>query len=298
VSEPLDPVGFTETEFLGWLYSPERTKGLSDTQKSLTMLTEEMVRLNGSSDLTREKFIDLFNRARAFYEQNKGYIVGAEYDALGRNLGILQESLEVREKLRGNPFAEDGGEEQLRQVERFLYQVEQESKRAATSTGQVQLNLSSATSPARSLAESSLAAADAFERMARASGQINMPSIPTAATLTSAKGGLVRKLSAGGLVQVARHLAQGGFLPQGTDTVPAMLSPGEFVVNARSARKFFSQLVAINAGVRPVYRQEGGPVTNVGDIHVSVQGGQSARQTARTIAAGVRRELRRGTSTL
>ena len=46
------------------------------------------------------------------------------------------------------------------------------------------------------------------------------------------------------------------------------------------------------------YRQEGGPVTNVGDIHVNVQGGQSVRQTARTIAAGVRRELRRGTSRL
>jgi len=298
VSDPLDPVGFTETEFLGWLYSPERTKELSDTQQGLTMLTEEMVRLNSSSDLTREKFIDLFNRARAFYEENKGFIVGAEYDALGRNLQILQESLEVREKLKGNPFAEGGGEEQLRQVERFLYQVEQESKRAATSTSQVQFNLSNATSPARSLAESSLAAADAFERMARASGQINMPSIPTAATVTSAKGGLVQKLSAGGLVQVARHLAGGGFLPQGTDTIPAMLSPGEFVVNARSARRFFSELVAINAGVRPVYRQEGGPVTNIGDIHVSVQGGQSARQTARTIAAGVRRELRRGTSTL
>jgi len=298
VSEPLDPVGFTETEFLGWLYSPERTKGLSDTQKGLTMLTEEMVRLNSSSDLTREKFIDLFNRARAFYEQNKGFIVGAEYDALGRNLGILQESLEVREKLKGNPFVEGGGEEKLREVQRFLYQVEQESKRAATSTGQVQINLSSATSPARSLAESSLAAANAMERMARASGQINMPNIPAVPTLTSAKGGLVQKLSAGGMVQVARHLSQGGFLPQGTDTVPAMLSPGEFVVNARSARRFFSQLVAINAGVRPVYRQEGGPVTNVGDIHVNVQGGQSARQSARTIAAGVRRELRRGTSTL
>ena len=99
-------------------------------------------------------------------------------------------------------------------------------------------------------------------------------------------------------VQVARHLSQGGFLPQGTDTVPAMLSPGEFVVNARLARKFFSQLIAINAGIRPVYRQEGGPVTNVGDIHVSVRGGETARQSARTIAAGVRRELRRGTSTL
>ena len=67
---------------------------------------------------------------------------------------------------------------------------------------------------------------------------------------------------------------------------------------AEVLRKFFSQLVAINAGVRPVYRQEGGPVTNIGDIHVNVRGGETARQTARTIAAGVRRELRRGTSVL
>jgi len=220
-------------------------------------------------------------------------------DALGRNLGVLRESLEVREKLKGNPFIEGGtGEEQLHQVEQFLNKVEQESRRAATSASQVQANLSSATGPARLLADSSLAAADALERMARASRQINVPNIPTVATLTSAKGGLVRKLSAGGLVQVVRHLAGGGFLPQGTDTIPAMLSPGEFVVNARSARKFFSQLVAINAGVRPVYRQEGGPVTNVGDIHVTVKGNETARQTARTIAAGVRRELRRGTSIL
>jgi TP901 family phage tail tape measure protein len=92
-------------------------------------------------------------------------------------------------------------------------------------------------------------------------------------------------------------LAGGGF-PRGTDTVRAMLSPGEMVINAGSARKFSSQLTAMNAGVRPSYHTHGGSVTNVGDINVSVSGGGSARQTGRSIATELRRELRRGSSIL
>lgn len=93
--------------------------------------------------------------------------------------------------------------------------------------------------------------------------------------------------------------ATGGFA-KGTDTIPAMLSPGEYVINAKSTRRFFSQLQAINAGVAPIYRAEGGPVVNnnttIGDI--VVQGGNSGRATARTIAQELRREFRRGTSSL
>lgn len=107
------------------------------------------------------------------------------------------------------------------------------------------------------------------------------------AVQTQAKGGIMR-------------LAGGGFAPRGTDTIPAMLSPGEFVINAKSTRRFFSQLQAINAGVAPVFRSEGGSVTNnnvsIGDI--VVQGGSTSRQTARSIANELRRELRRGTSSL
>lgn len=89
-----------------------------------------------------------------------------------------------------------------------------------------------------------------------------------------------------------RYFATGG---RGTDRIPAMLSRGEFVVNAKSARQFFPQLQAMNAGHAPVYREQGGSVTNVGDINVSVQGGDTAQQTIREIASGLRRELRRGT---
>lgn len=97
------------------------------------------------------------------------------------------------------------------------------------------------------------------------------------------------------------HRADGGSLRRGADTVPTLLSPGEFVLNRRSTGRFFSQLQAMNAGQAPSFRESGGPVTNVGDINVNVSngvGGENPTQTAREIAIGIRRELRRGTSRL
>jgi hypothetical protein len=85
---------------------------------------------------------------------------------------------------------------------------------------------------------------------------------------------------------------------RGTDTIPAMLSPGEMVINAVSARQFSAQLIAMNAGIQPVFRSSGGQTTNIGDVNVTVNGGESSRQTARSIATELRRELRRGISTL
>lgn len=126
-----------------------------------------------------------------------------------------------------------------------------------------------------------------YERMATASALIKPIPGPGATPVKEALGGLMR-------------LARGGnvFRSHGTDTVPAMLSKGEFVVNANSTRRFYSQLVAMNAGVKPVYRQDGGAVTNIGDINVSVNGSTATRQTAREIATALRREVRRGTSRL
>jgi len=88
----------------------------------------------------------------------------------------------------------------------------------------------------------------------------------------------VRQLLEKGMV---KHYSQGGnvtsspfnvinpdrsfFQPRGTDTVPAMLSEGEFVINARSAQKHRGVLEHINAGkslenYQPTYRQKGGVV--------------------------------------
>jgi phage-related protein len=48
------------------------------------------------------------------------------------------------------------------------------------------------------------------------------------------------------------HLAKGGMVPQGTDTVPAMLTPGEFVINRRAVDAIgFNALSQINSGNMP-----------------------------------------------
>ncbi len=94
-----------------------------------------------------------------------------------------------------------------------------------------------------------------------------------------------------------RHLASGGSA-RGTDQVPAMLSRGEFVVNAASTRKFYSQLSAMNAGVQPIHREAGGTVTNIGDVAINVTGSQSPQQTAREVMKAFRREERRGSGRL
>ena len=57
----------------------------------------------------------------------------------------------------------------------------------------------------------------------------------------------------GQIAQVAAGMSTGGstntiFKPRGTDTIPAMLTPGEYVVSAKNAKKNMGTLAAINSG--------------------------------------------------
>ena len=133
----------------------------------------------------------------------------------------------------------------------------------------------------------------AFDSINNSLQQIEEQARKTAAAVAAVGGGgTVEGKSLGGLI----YRRDGGFIPRGTDTIPAMLTPGEFVVNAKASKKFFTQLVAINSGVKPAYRQEGGPVNNIGDINITVQGAPTPQQTARETMAAFRRETRRKTS--
>ncbi len=63
--------------------------------------------------------------------------------------------------------------------------------------------------------------------------------------------------------QPAGGVATGGpiaFLRKGTDTVPAMLTPGEYVINRASAQANVGLLDKINSAKGPVYLQRGGEV--------------------------------------
>jgi hypothetical protein len=102
----------------------------------------------------------------------------------------------------------------------------------------------------------------------------------------------------GGVILDPRTIyrALGG--PLGTDNQLAMLTRGESVNTVGATQKFFPQIQAMNAGVTPVFRQEGGTTTNVGDIKINVTESASPRATAREVMNQLNRELRRKTFTL
>jgi TP901 family phage tail tape measure protein len=114
-----------------------------------------------------------------------------------------------------------------------------------------------------------------------------------AAASTPSGGGDAQGLSFGGRI---RSFGNGG-IARGVDTIAARLRPGESVLNPRATNRLFGTINALNAGQMPAARGQSS-ITNVGDIHVNVGGGQSSGTTARDIAIQLRRELRRGTSTL
>ncbi len=93
------------------------------------------------------------------------------------------------------------------------------------------------------------------------------------------------------------YRASGGPIPKprGTDTVPAMLTPGEFIVNSHSSKKFATELRAINQGIAPA-SAESNSTTSIGDVHLHIS--SSDPISARSLATDLRRELRRGTARL
>lgn len=86
---------------------------------------------------------------------------------------------------------------------------------------------------------------------------------------------------------------------RGTDSIPALLTAGESVNTLDATRDFFPQIQAMNAGVQPVFRQEGGAVSNtIGDININVNEASSGRDTAREVMKQIKREFRRNTFNL
>jgi hypothetical protein len=86
---------------------------------------------------------------------------------------------------------------------------------------------------------------------------VNQAAGDAAAAQGGGGGGPVGNEAAGGLIPL--RFAGGGFSPHGTDTVPAMLTPGEFVVNKAATKRNAGALQAINSG-KTQYLEGGGEV--------------------------------------
>lgn len=126
------------------------------------------------------------------------------------------------------------------------------------------------------------ALAQAYQRMA-AAALAAARAQSAAGSATAYHGGPMR-----------RYFADGGPVTRGQDKIPTTLAKGETVVNSKQSQRFFSELNAMNQGSQPVFREQGGTVTNVGDVNVTVNGGDSSQQTVREIGHALRRQVQRG----
>lgn len=90
----------------------------------------------------------------------------------------------------------------------------------------------------------------------------------------------------------------GGFVPRGSDQIPAMIGRDEYIMTGAATKKFLPLLKAMNSGGMSPATNSGGSITNVGDIHVNVSGGSTSSDTVREIGTKLRRGIRRGTINL
>jgi len=110
------------------------------------------------------------------------------------------------------------------------------------------------------LASRSLEAAGTFEAAIKRSADYFEQKTTRAANNTTTTTPVTADTKAnGGLIYAARGKYV-NFQPKGTDTVPAMLTPGEFVVNAKATKKNLSLLKAINSNGKAAGYSMGGMV--------------------------------------
>jgi hypothetical protein len=134
-----------------------------------------------------------------------------------------------------------------------------------TAAGQAKANIAKLTAAKAPAAK--IAAAQAALQAIRESG-----AAIRATVVTAAGGGMI----------MPKYFANGGF-SIGTDTVPAMLTPGEFIVSQPAVKNFgVDNLKSINSGT-----YDNGSVYNY-SINVSVKSGANADDIARNVITQIK----------
>lgn len=189
------------------------------------------------------------------------------------------------------PEALRDAQETLQRLEAAAANAAREASRTGEATDSIAPSANNANNAVGSLSSTTdvlagraAAAAVAFNRLEQAA----LSAAAAASSVNSPESGLFR--STGGQVN---YRANGGDV-RGSDTIPAALSAGEFVVNKKSTASFLPELQAINAGNFTGDGSTGDTNITIGDINVSSTS-QLPSQTAREVGNSIKRELRRGT---
>jgi TP901 family phage tail tape measure protein len=282
----LDTVGSKWMQMMGGMFSSAAPgPALKEELASAKQLRAEMEKAATAGNFGWKEYVALAQRAGEAWQKSTNATT-VQQEALGRALEILGNVARMHDQISKSQTGSnlDAGikaaESKLEATQKSAAGVEKEIEGVKKQLDNVQA------------ANNDLSMSSYLQQLERASqllGALANITLPSG-------GGEVRTAAQGGMTYL-----EGGGRPRGTDVIPAMLSPGEMVMSAATSRRFASQLTAMNAGVQPSYHSHGGGPTHIGDINlggITVQGGKTGYQTARDIASGLRRELRRGTSIL
>jgi TP901 family phage tail tape measure protein len=244
--------------------------GLSDSElKKFNMYKEILGDLTKSiNDLDKGEIDQL----RSVYNQLQGLVLrGANGTAL---TGATQGTLDAIDKA----FSSLGTlERNITSAEKLQTDIQTTSTKIDTMTGSI-LNLAAEAElklPAAINAVGSAAATNVKQLTEQIQRLQQMTAAIQSSTVKQATGG--------------RMFASGGM---GTDTINAMLSPGEFVMSKRATTQFYSKLVGMNNSTRQF--ATGGNVTT-GDFNISLNTTGNTKTDVIAIGRALQREIRRGT---
>ena len=236
---------------------------IADATRSLQQLSEDgQVSLDGVRGVFRD-FIEDVGDARIPSS------LLDEVEALKKAFGDLAEVA----KLQDQEFVTEDQQESLRELANLFGSV-------VGASGQLGDGIESSDESFNQAIENASTLEDRLRAAAEASRDIQIPTLQIPTTQGAFFGNTnFQAFNTGGT----------GVQTRGSDTIPALLSPGESIINRKSTLKFNSQLQAINAGQPPAFRRSGDTITNfkVGDINV--QGGSNGAQTARQIKSALDR---------
>jgi TP901 family phage tail tape measure protein len=277
-------------------------------EQQLAKLRAETQALQNDAAATVAQVTELGNRFRSF-ERTAPSLVSTDLTRAKEEYNLLVATIEKRRELRDldaagltDQAAADAAKtleanaqraEAVKRAAEAEKAAKEASQGSAANAQSMKTSFDASVSATARIASNLANAARSALTAAEASQQIGATSAEAA---TAAMGGLMQRFQSGGLVK-PRYLAGGG-QAKGTDNIPALLTQDEFVVNAQSSRRFFSQLQAINAGVTPSFNSsppQAGATINIGDININEAA--SAKDTARQVMDLIRREERRGTGT-
>ncbi len=273
------------------LFDPQWKEAVQGAQRDIVNFIQSIKRIKTEGKLSNDA---LFKLGQTAEELNKK----GTFKKAGFGTAFKQEIMTALDAVKKLQIAKEGLETsnvnpaEQQKVDLFRRQLEalQQQKSATDqikgATSQIPSAINQQIAAIDSAASATIGLISAWNSVTRAINQATAAAyrVPTG-TVTAFSGGKISNFDSGGAAR-------------GVDTIPAMLSKGEFVMNPQSTRQWYSQLVAMNSGGKPNFKSEGGSTTSagiIGDVSINVNS-NSGGQVGRDVVKAINREIRRGSS--